>query len=50
MRDGGCYAGNPIVIADCGRMAAINVGGIVVAIAIGGSVSGFGDVDACVLA
>ena len=49
-RDGGRYAGNRIVIADCGRMAIINVGGIIAAVAIGGSGGGFGDVDAHVLA
>ncbi len=27
-RDGGRYAGDRIIVADCGRMAAVNVGGL----------------------
>ncbi len=50
MRDGGHYAGNHIVVADCGKMAAVNVGSIVAAVAVGCSGGGFGDVDARVLA
>ena len=50
-KDGGGYAGDHNVVADCGRMAAINVGGIVTAVAVGGSSGGIGgDVDAGVLA
>ena len=49
-RDSGRYAGDRIVVADRGRMAAVYVGGIVAAVAIGGSDGGFGDVDARVLA
>ena len=49
-RDGGWYAGNRIVVADRGRMAAIDIGGIVAAVAVGGSDGGFGDMDTPVLA
>ena len=49
-RDGGCYAGDRIVVANCRRMATVDIGGIVVAIAVGGSGGVFGDVDARVLA
>ena len=48
-RDGGRYASNRIIVADHGRMAANNDGGIVVAIAGSGSGGGFGDVHARVL-
>jgi hypothetical protein len=50
-RDGGGYAGNHIVVANRGRRAAVNVGGIVAAVAVNGSSGGFGgDVDTPVLA
>ena len=44
------YAGNRIVVANRGRMAAVNLGGIVTAVAVGGSGGGFGVVNARVLA
>ena len=49
-RDGGCYAVNRIVGANCGWMAAVNVGGMVAAVPIGGSSGGVGGVNARVLA
>ena len=49
-RDGGCYADDHAIVANHGRMAAIDVGGIVAAIAVGSSGGGFGDVNVCVLA
>ena len=46
----GHYAGNRIVLADCRSMAAIDIGGIVAAVAVCGRSGGSGDVNACVLA
>ena len=48
MRDGGCYAGNRLLVADRGRMATVNVGGIVAAVAVRSSGGGFVDVNATV--
>ena len=50
VRDSGCYAGHCNVVANQGRMAAINIGGIIAAVAVSGSGGGFGGVDARVLA
>ena len=51
-RGGGPYAGDRIVVADrgSGRMAAVDVGGIIAAVAVSSSNGGSGDVDARVLA
>ncbi len=49
-RGDGRYAGKHIFVANFGRMATIDVGGIVVAVAVGSSGGGFGDVNARVLA
>ena len=49
-REGGRYAGDRIDVADRGRMAAVDVGGIVTAVAVGSSGIGFRDIDARVLA
>ena len=48
--DGGCYAGDRIIVADRERMAAVNVGGIVAAVSVGGSGGGLWDFNARVLA
>ena len=48
MRDGGRYAGGHIIVANRRRMAAVYVGSIVVAVAVGSSGGSFGDVHACV--
>ncbi len=46
----GPYADNHIVFADRGRIVAVNIGGIVAAVAVSGSSDGLGDVNARVLA